>query len=420
LAFFFALLVIVPMLALVSILLFVSEDARQGKADARLSAGVETAIAVYEEDLEAGRMAASRFARDPAVSEALLSGDQAQLLSLARGALAGGEIEALEILSARGSESAGVGRRAAVAFGEVRLADQGQELGIVRASTTAPGAFTAEVKRLSEREVILSRAGTPLAGTVPPPGSLPDVGETTDLELDGTEYRARQQELDQSSDLAVLVLGPPKEGSLLAIGPPAAALLVLFVVVAIASAWILARTLSELHARAAQLAVSDPLTGLWNRRRMGEILAREFERQKRFGRPFSLLIVDVDDFKRINDRHGHPQGDAVLQQLGRLLQEETRAIDDALRYGGDEFALVLSETRAEGARLVAERVRRQFNDYPVAVPGGKRLQVSLSIGMATVPGAADGPDDLVQAADAALLRAKRQGKNRVERAPSRV
>jgi diguanylate cyclase (GGDEF)-like protein len=415
LAFFFVLLVVVPMLALLSILLFVSEDAREGKADARLAAGVETAIAVYEDDLRAGRRAATRFARNPAVSEALLSGDQRRLLALVRDALRG-RIVALEVLSARGSEQASAGNRPAIAFGEVRLADAGRELGMVRASTTTPRMYAAQVKHLTDREVVVSRANRTLAGTASPPESLPGDDETADVEIDGNEYRARQHELDPGRDLSVLVLGPPKEGGLLALGRPAAALLVLFLGLAVFSAWMLARALGMLHGRVAQLAVTDPLTGLWNRRRMSEILTREFERQRRFGRPFSLLIVDVDDFKQINDRHGHPQGDAVLQELGRLLQAEIRAIDDALRYGGDEFALVLSETRAEGAYTVADRIRRHFNDHPISVPGDKQLPVSLSIGIATVPGAADTPVDLVQAADAALLRAKRTGKNRVERA----
>lgn len=417
LALFFVLLVIVPLLALISILLFVSEDARQGKADARLAAGMEVAIALYDEDLQAGRTTARRIARDPALSAALVTSNQSRLLAITNAAL-GGPIEAVEVLSARGSESANVGNRSAIAFGEVRLADQGRELGMVRASTTTPDAYTAEVKRLTGREVVLSRADAPLSATVSPPDSLPGAEETTDLELDGTEYRGRQQELDPSSDLAVLLLGPPKEGSVLAIGWPAASLLAVFLVLAVGSAWALARTLSGLHSRVAQLAVTDPLTGLWNRRRMSEILAREFERQKRFGRPFSLLIVDVDDFKQINDQHGHPQGDAVLQEVGQLLTAETRAIDDALRYGGDEFALVLSETRAEGAATVADRLRRHFREHPISVPGGRKLPVSLSIGIATVPGAAQSPDELVQAADGALLRAKRSGKNRIERAPS--
>jgi diguanylate cyclase (GGDEF)-like protein len=420
LAFFFVLLVVVPMLALLSILLFVSEDAREGKADARVAAGVETAIAVYEDDLRAGRRAATRFARNPALSQALISGDEQRLLALTRAALQIRGLVALEVLSARGSQQASAGNRAAIAFGEVRLADAGRELGMVRASTTAPRIYATQVKHLTEREVVVSRANRTLAGTVPPPESLPGEDETADVEIDGKEYRARQHELDPGRDLSVLVLGPPKEGGLLALGRPAAALLVLFLGLAVFSAWMLARALGMLHGRVAQLAVTDPLTGLWNRRRMSEILAREFERQKRFGRPFSLLIVDVDDFKLINDQHGHPQGDAVLQDLGRLLDGELRAIDDAVRYGGDEFALVLSETRGEGAYTVADRIRRHFNEHPISVPGDKQLPVSLSIGIATVPGAADSPVDLVQAADAALLRAKRTGKNRVERAPNRA
>jgi diguanylate cyclase (GGDEF)-like protein len=413
LAFFFVLLVIVPMLALVSILLFVSQDARSGKADARLAAGVETAIAVYQADAEEGRARATRLARDPGLAAALAGPDRKRLFALAEAELGTGQAAAVEIRGPDGSELATAGPPIAIAFGEVRLARGGDEIGTVRMSTTTAAAYTDEVKRLTGRELVFSRAGAPLASTVTPPDTLPAPGDTVDLELD-QDYRARQQPLDPDSKDAVLVLGPRGEGGLLALDRPAVALLGFFLLLAIVSAWSLARTLSALHERVETLAVTDPLTGLWNRRRMGELLEREFERHRRFGRPFSLLIVDVDDFKAINDQYGHPQGDVVLSGLAEIMAEETRAIDEAVRFGGDEFALILSETKAGGASILAERLRRRVRERDFRLTGARSPSVTVSIGAATVPGSAGEPDELVKLADDALLQAKRAGKDRIE------
>ncbi len=414
LAFFFVLLVIVPLLALVTILLFVSQDARSGKADARLAAGVETAMAVYQRDVDEARIRTVRLARDPSLSAALTSRDRNQLLALADAELGVGGTDAVEIRDSAVRELAAAGSPDAVAFGEVRLAQGGDELGRVRVSITTATEYTDEVKRLTNREIVFSRAGAPLASTVTPPATLPQPDETVDLDLDQGEYRARQQLLDPQSKDAVLVLGPQAEGGLLALGRPAAALLAFFLLLAIASAWSLARTLSGLHERVETLAVTDPLTGIWNRRRMGELLDREFERQTRFGRPFSLLIVDVDDFKAINDNYGHPQGDVVLRGLAEVMKSETRAIDEAVRFGGDEFALILSETKAGGASILAERLRRRVRERDFRLAGGPKSAVTVSVGVATVPGSANDPDELVKLADDALLEAKRSGKDRVE------
>mgnify|MGYP000120737828 CR=1 FL=1 len=169
-----------------------------------------------------------------------------------------------------------------------------------------------------------------------------------------------------------------------------------------------------LHERVSEQAVTDALTGLANNRRLREWMDLESQRLARFGGELSLLMLDVDDFKQVNDTYGHLQGDEVLRTLGRLLREESRGIDEPARYGGEEFVLALPETPKEGALEVAERVRERIAATSIdGVDGNPALKVTASIGVATMPTDGEDPTSLVAAADAALYEAKRSGKNRV-------
>ena len=150
-------------------------------------------------------------------------------------------------------------------------------------------------------------------------------------------------------------------------------LLIGFLLLATVFAYALARALTGLYTRVAEQAQTDPLTGLWNRRRMAEIL-REVERAVRFGHPLSLLILDVDDFKEINDTEGHLQGDAVLRKIAEVVREHTRSIDVAARYGGDEIALILPETDVEGAARLAERLRTGVMEAKIPREAAKRCR----------------------------------------------
>jgi diguanylate cyclase (GGDEF)-like protein len=183
-------------------------------------------------------------------------------------------------------------------------------------------------------------------------------------------------------------------------------------------AFALARILTRLHDRVAAQAVTDPLTGLWNRRHMAETLEREVSRALRFGHPISLIILDVDDFKKINDRQGHLQGDIVLEHVADVVREAIRSIDVAARYGGDELALILLETDREGASVLAERLREQVRDTEVPRRDDGTMSVTISVGVATIPDSAGDLESLVDSADRALLRAKRAGKNQIRTAPS--
>ena len=186
-------------------------------------------------------------------------------------------------------------------------------------------------------------------------------------------------------------------------------------------------------------AITDGLTGLYNHRYFYERLNQEVARAQRYGLPLSLLMIDIDDFKHFNDRFGHPAGDLVLTEVGRILGSNLRAgIDIAARYGGEEFTIVLPNTAREGAHVVGARLAGRLSALPGApppndegaetvserirasvagssLPGmGGDTRITVSIGVACFPGAAGGPGELVRNADKALYVAKRLGKNRVE------
>ena len=166
---------------------------------------------------------------------------------------------------------------------------------------------------------------------------------------------------------------------------------------------------------AREQSIRDSLTGAYNHRHFQDVLQRELGRAERLGRPLTVLMLDIDDFKSINDRFGHPVGDAILQGIVAEIRNEVRGDMDLLaRYGGDEFALVLPETPSAEAVIVAERVRRRVDERLFRMPDSQQiLRATVSIGLATYPEDAAEKRDLVEKADAALYRAKHGGKNAV-------
>jgi diguanylate cyclase (GGDEF)-like protein len=169
-----------------------------------------------------------------------------------------------------------------------------------------------------------------------------------------------------------------------------------------------------LHELVSEQAVTDDLTGLANKRAFREVMEKEAARAGRFEHDLSLMILDIDDFKQVNDTYGHLQGDEVLRTVGRVLGAESRGIDEPARYGGEEFAVALPETGTTGAVEVAERVRAAIAATPIPlVEGAGEIRVTASVGVATLPGVAANASDLIAAADGALYEAKRTGKNRV-------
>jgi diguanylate cyclase (GGDEF)-like protein len=176
--------------------------------------------------------------------------------------------------------------------------------------------------------------------------------------------------------------------------------------------------LAHANERLAQLSVTDPLTGLANRRRLEDSLAGEWQRTQRTRRPLSLAMVDIDHFKQYNDRHGHVEGDQCLQRVAAELARTVRGSDLVARYGGEEFAVVMPHTDTASANEAAERIRLAIN--ALAEPLTADQVVTVSVGVATVTGVeARGTDGLVERADGALYDAKRSGRNRVCTADTR-
>jgi diguanylate cyclase (GGDEF)-like protein len=168
--------------------------------------------------------------------------------------------------------------------------------------------------------------------------------------------------------------------------------------------------------RAEALSVTDDLTRLYNSRYLNQVLRRETKRAGRSGQPLSLLFVDLDGFKSINDTYGHLNGSRALVEAGAVIRGGARETDIVARFGGDEFALVLPDTGEPGALAVAERIRERIASHKFLADGGFTVRLTASVGVATLPGMAGSADGLVQAADAAMYQVKARGKNGIQSA----
>ena len=173
----------------------------------------------------------------------------------------------------------------------------------------------------------------------------------------------------------------------------------------------------DLHETIQEQAITDELTGLFNVRQFHARLENEIDRAERFGTPLSLVMLDIDKFKSVNDTYGHQQGDRVLVEVARVLRRLSRDVDLPARYGGEEMAVVLPQTDLGGAEQGAERMRSAIEGMQIQrLDGGGLLPITASFGVASFPAQAADKTALIAAADAALYRAKRGGRNRVERA----
>ena len=175
----------------------------------------------------------------------------------------------------------------------------------------------------------------------------------------------------------------------------------------------LQKELLESNRRLELLSITDGLTKLHNHRHFQDELARAFEESQRYHRPLSLVMADLDFFKKINDTHGHAVGDEVLKAVSSIFQQSIRSTDLAARYGGEEFALMLPETNLDDAVAFAEKLRSIVESSPINTQAGP-LSLTISLGVASVPHSlVHSAKDLVVTSDKALYRAKRNGRNRV-------
>jgi diguanylate cyclase (GGDEF)-like protein len=170
--------------------------------------------------------------------------------------------------------------------------------------------------------------------------------------------------------------------------------------------------LEELLGKVEIMAITDALTGLYNRRRFLDVLSKEFEKERRYSTPFSIIMMDIDFFKKINDNYSHQTGDRVLKEISDIISGSIREIDTAARYGGEEFVVVLPNTDKENARISAERMRSSISSYKFPEVS---YNITVSFGISGLPDSLlVNQDKLLRCADYALYRAKQNGRNRVE------
>jgi len=163
----------------------------------------------------------------------------------------------------------------------------------------------------------------------------------------------------------------------------------------------------------AQETITDPLTSAYNKKYFYEMAQKEIENYRRYGRKFSIVFIDIDDFKNINDKYGHLTGDMVLKTLAQKLKNSLRTIDSVYRFGGEEFVLLLHETDSKQALKIAERIREEIAKEEIKLYDGKTIYITISAGISTVTNTVKNIQEMIDKADMAMYKAKQLGKNKV-------
>jgi diguanylate cyclase (GGDEF)-like protein len=299
----------------------------------------------------------------------------------------------LAIRSGRGLRG---GRQAALAPPDATVRDAIALVGDTLAATHNPDALVPVIL-----EAAIEATGA-VGGQLRESGGPPVTKGQT-----GKNRNALKLDLSSDSRQMTLVLWP-REGGFSAEAREAAEWFAGQAVIALENA--------RLHRIVQRQAVTDELTQLANRRHFLATLSTEISRADRFESTLTLVLADIDDFKRVNDRFGHQMGDNVLREFAKILHESVREVDLPVRLGGEEFAVLLPETDLKGGVLLAERLRGSLERLEIDTPTGDSVQVTASFGVACYP-SSGGSEELLVEADGCLYRAKELGKNKVVASP---
>jgi len=468
LGLFFVLIVIVPMVAVAVLLFGLLEQSEQAQDEANVGGRHGVAATVfrgYEADARLVLRAIAK--RDATLRAALLDGDTAS--AHRRAARLVGDRGAQRIVFVKGSTVAlKAGDKTAVAPASLKVKSSTAPLGVLYLSVVDASTYAREVRRLTGLQVTVRNGGRVLATTLPSAADIePPTEASQAVTVDGVDYKANTFAPAgfPGQRIRIITLGVPDTGNEQGGRLTIAGILIAFLLLALVCAYLVSRSLQEqlagfldaarklaggdfsaqvttvghdefaslgeefnkmareLKRRIEELreavheSLTDDLTGLPNRRAFDVTLENRVRDLKRLGGSLGLVLLDLDDFKSINDTYGHPQGDYVLREFARVLYETSREIDHPARYGGEEFALLLPGTDLNGAVEVSERVRRGIEALRIArVDGSGQLAVTVSCGVASMPVNATESAALVAASDAALYEAKRSGKNKSVRA----
>jgi diguanylate cyclase (GGDEF)-like protein len=403
--------ILIAVLSGVGVLL--THDIRQRErsaAAAHLRATLEVALTEIANEAAKAQQEASSLAAQPSLQRALARGD---VRSLAR-----------MTADVRGATAVPAGSTPPAASAltlqrEVRVLAAGQLLGIVMVAVPLDGALLSQLRSLAPLrpgEGFLLVHGDRIVAAPPGLSGARLAANAGSVRLGGGSYLVAQATVVRGpKPIRLAALAPAAEVN----GPVAHAtlLLILSLVATLATLLLLARLLARpvlgplrTLARDAQSAGTDELTQLANRRTFAAAGTRELARARRSQRPLAVALIDVDDFKWVNDTFGHAAGDDVLRAVAEMLRTQTRGIDLAARYGGDEFVLLLPETDEEGALEAAERFHVALAARTLG--DGRTLPTGVTASIGVAAGVETTLDELVAAADRALYRAKQAGKNR--------
>jgi diguanylate cyclase (GGDEF)-like protein len=468
LGLFFVLIVIFPMVAVAFLIfgLLGKSERSTGRADVEARHRVALRV-LNEHEAEAARILKTIAGEDQVLGEALLDGDIPRAEKRARQLLAGRDIERIVLVRDR-KVVMKAGDKTAIGAVELNVKSSAGPLGVLYLSVIDAATYAREVQRLTGLRVVVRNGARELASTLPAAGDVKAPtkdGQTA--RIGGKTYgiNAALRVGFPGQTIRVITLGIPR------VTPGAndrweiGAIIVGFLLLALACATLVSRSLQqqlagfldaarklaggdfsaqvttegkdefaglgeefnkmarELKRRIEELreavheSLTDDLTGLPNRRAFDVTFENRVRDLRRLGGTLGLVLLDLDDFKSINDTYGHPQGDYVLREFARVLHETSREIDHPARYGGEEFALLLPGTDLGGAVELAERVRRGIESLTIPLlDGSGALRVTVSCGVGAMNGAATEPAALVKAVDEALYEAKRSGKNKSVRA----